>query len=82
VSTFIVRINHYSISVVINIDREPILERTPPSLSWGLWVEATATFSLLRLILERHGPDGGAPGSPVRDLFDRLRGKWDGYNAA
>lgn len=42
---------------------------------------ATATFSLLRLIVERHGPDGGAPGSPVRDLFDRLRGKWDSYNA-
>ena len=43
---------------------------------------ATATFSLLRLIVERHGPDGGPAGSPVRDLFDRLRGKWDGFNAA
>jgi len=43
---------------------------------------ATAAFSLLRLIVERYGPDGGPAGSPVRDLFDRLRGKWDGYNAA
>ncbi|HEY0151550.1 MAG TPA: patatin-like phospholipase family protein [Longimicrobium sp.] len=43
---------------------------------------ATATFSLLRLIVERHGPDGGPAGSPVRELFDRLRGKWDGFNAS
>jgi hypothetical protein len=42
---------------------------------------ATAAFALLRLIVERHGPEGGAPGTSVRDLFDRLRGKWDGYNA-
>jgi hypothetical protein len=43
---------------------------------------ATATFSLLRLIVERYGPDGGPAGSPVRDLFDRLRARWDGFNAA
>lgn len=42
---------------------------------------ATAAFSLLRLIVERHGPDGGAPASPVRALFERLRVQWDGYNA-
>jgi predicted acylesterase/phospholipase RssA len=42
---------------------------------------ATATFSLLRLIVERHGPECGPPDSPVRPLFDRLRREWDALNA-
>ncbi|HEX8360283.1 MAG TPA: patatin-like phospholipase family protein [Longimicrobium sp.] len=42
---------------------------------------ATAAFALLKLIVERDGPDGGAPGTPVRALFDRLRARWDTYNA-
>ena len=42
---------------------------------------ATAAFSLLRLIVERHGPECGPPDSPVRPVFDRLRQEWDALNA-
>lgn len=41
---------------------------------------ATATFSLLRLIVERHGPECAPPDSPVRPLFDRLRREWEALN--
>ncbi len=42
---------------------------------------ATAAFALLKLIVEREGPEGGAPGSPIHVLFHRLRARWDAYNA-
>lgn len=41
---------------------------------------ATASWALLKLIVERDGPEGGAPGTPVRALFDLLRARWDAYN--
>jgi hypothetical protein len=37
---------------------------------------ATVAFALLKLIVERHGPEGGAPGTAVRALFDRLRDEY------
>jgi hypothetical protein len=43
---------------------------------------ATAAFALLKLMVERHGPDGGAPHTPSRALFDRLRDVWTVLNAA
>lgn len=42
---------------------------------------ATAAFALLKLIVEREGADGGAPGTPVRALFDRLHEQWNALNA-
>lgn len=41
---------------------------------------ATAAFALLKLIVEREGPEGGAPGTSVHILFRRLRARWDAYN--
>jgi predicted acylesterase/phospholipase RssA len=41
---------------------------------------ATAAFALLKLIVEREGPEGGAPGTSVHILFHRLRARWDAYN--
>jgi predicted acylesterase/phospholipase RssA len=43
---------------------------------------ATAAHALLKLMVERHGPDGGDPGTPARDLFDRVRAEWVRLNEA
>jgi len=44
------------------------------------WVGgAAAAFALLKLIVEREGVEGGAPGTPVRALFDTLRARWEAY---